>query len=88
MWLRSKAQDEQKTQHGEPGADETYSRQDECKTCCDTNEVYLLTYRLLNIMLHRWGVFLKVTINTANLTIYCLPAVCFFLIAPFPTSSR
>ncbi len=31
VFFRSEAQDEQKTQHGEPGADETHSRQDECK---------------------------------------------------------
>lgn len=29
---RSEAQDEQTTQHGEPGADEAHSRQDECKS--------------------------------------------------------
>lgn len=42
MWLRSEAQDEQTTQHGESGADETHSRQDECKTCSDTHEVHHL----------------------------------------------
>lgn len=43
MWFRSQAQDEQKTQHGEPGADETHSRQDECKNC---SHVPLLSFLL------------------------------------------
>lgn len=32
LCFRSEAQDEQTTQHGEPGADEAHSRQDECKS--------------------------------------------------------
>lgn len=89
MYFRSKTQDEQETQHGEPRADETHSRQDECENCTQSSLLSLLTRHVLLLLLpHHASLpgnfFLEVSTNTVNLTIYRLPALCFFLSAPFP----
>lgn len=39
--IRGSAKNEQASQHGEPGADETNSRQDECKLCQCHNVLFL-----------------------------------------------
>lgn len=50
LFCRSQAQDEQTSQHGEPGADEAHSRQSECKNCSPVptvhhrSEMLLLTF--------------------------------------------
>lgn len=81
VWLRSKAQDEQKTQHGEPGADETHSWQDECENCSKAHWVFFYIRMWKNDV---DVFFLSVSTNKLNLTIDYLPALSFFLSSPFP----